>query len=363
MQMCQILTDMKLLISLTDQSFTATKSVGIFNVSMGLARGLMKCPEVKELHILGNNECAAAFANCPAHVHLHELRRPVPKRFGRILWDQWGLPAAIRNIAPDWAILPKGFPPFFPRIGKTKLACYLHDVIWEYYEKLGKATASPFPAHEMVYFRTLSLRALTKADVVLTSTQFNKQRYLEYEPKAHVAVVGIGFDTPVRQTPPHGKDILFYTSPFPHKLTALGISRLHNWLSRQPDADSIRIHTIGALPPNTELPDARWVKHGRVPQDELHRLMTGTCRVAVYFSAYEGFGMPPVECLRAGLPCIASDLPPIRENIPPSYLFDNADEAAFIHTLSTVYRASALPECPTYPTWETVAQRCLRAMM
>ena len=28
---------MKLLLALTDQSFTATKSVGIFNVSMGLA--------------------------------------------------------------------------------------------------------------------------------------------------------------------------------------------------------------------------------------------------------------------------------------------------------------------------------------
>lgn len=354
---------MKLLLSLTDQSFTATKSVGIFNVSMGLAQGLMHCPEVKELHILGNNECKAAFANSPAHVHLHELNRCVPKRFGRIMWDQLGLPAAIRRISPDWAILPKGFPPFFPCLGRTKLACYLHDVIWEYYEQLGKATASPFPTHEMVYFRTLSKRALATADVVLTSTQFNKQRYLEYAPKANVAVVGIGFDADTPPAPTRGKDILFYASPFPHKLTTLGVARLNQWLANQSDADSIRIHTIGALPPGMVLPDERWIQHGRIPQNELTRLMTSACRVAVYFSAYEGFGMPPVESLRAGLPCIASDLPPIRENIPAQYLFDNEDEASFNSTLSAAYRATEQPECPTFPTWKEVAQRCLHAMM
>ena len=54
---------MKILLSLTDQSFRATKSVGIFNVSMGLARGLMHCEGVRELHLLGNDECAAQFAN------------------------------------------------------------------------------------------------------------------------------------------------------------------------------------------------------------------------------------------------------------------------------------------------------------
>ncbi len=361
--MCQIGADMKLLLTLTDQSFTATKSVGIFNVSMGLAKGLMQCPEVSELHILGNNECAAAFADCPAHVHLHELDRPVPRRFGRVFWDQLGLPAAIRRIRPDWALLPKGYPPFFPRLGHTKLACYLHDVNWEYYEKQGKSQASPFPAHELLYFRTLAKRALTASQLVLTSTQFNKQRYLEYVPQAQVAVVGIGFDSEPCTLLPHGQDILFFTSSFPHKLTTLGIERLQSWLQQIPQADSVRIHAVGSLPPGVNLPDARWIHHGRIPQAELQQLMSTTCRVAVYFSAYEGFGMPPVECLRAGLPCVASDLPPIRENIPAPYLFANEDEAAFIRTMNAAYQATTPPLCPTYPTWAQVAQRCVQAML
>ena len=62
---------MKILLALTAQSFTATKSVGIFNVSLGLAHGLMQISGVSELHLLGNAECASHFHDLPAHVHLH----------------------------------------------------------------------------------------------------------------------------------------------------------------------------------------------------------------------------------------------------------------------------------------------------
>lgn len=364
-EVCQIATaDMKLLLALTDQSFTATKSVGIFNVSMGLAKGLMQVPEVTELHILGNNECAPYFQQLPAHVHLHLAEKPVPQRFSRVWWDQAGVSAAIRKINPDWAILPKGFPPFFPMLGKTKLACYLHDVNWEYYEKTTKDGDSPFPRHELLYFRALGLRCLKIADLVLTSTQFNKSRYEHYCPDCHTAVVGIGFDdTPRVYSPSSGRDILFYASPFPHKLTSLGIQRVEAWLNQRADAGDIRIHLIGRLPGGLETPGAHWLSHGRLPGEELQRIMHEDCRCAIYFSDYEGFGMPPVECLRSGIPCIASALPPICENIPERFTFDNADEADFIRTLNNAYDSPDMSNLPHYPTWQEVARRCTAAMM
>ncbi|MDO5449463.1 MAG: glycosyltransferase [Akkermansia sp.] len=354
---------MKLVLSLTDQSFAATKSVGIFNVSMGLAKGLMQCPEVEELHILGNAECSSHFRDVPPHVHIHLADKPVPGKFSRIWWDQAGVCNAIRRIGADWAILPKGFPPFFPALGHTRLACYLHDVNWEYYTGPTAPGDSPFPAHELLYFRTLGLRALEVADVVLTSTRFNKARYHAYNPQANVAVAGIGFDTPARPAPAQpGRDVLFYVSPYPHKLTALGIERLSAWLAQRPDAQDIRIHLVGRLPQGTALPSAQWVQHGRMPGEELDRLMRETCRTAAYFSAYEGFGMPPVECLRAGLPCVASDLPPIRENIPARYLFDSSSEQSFIRTMNAAYDNPRTDDTPAYPTWREVAQRCVRAL-
>lgn len=355
---------MKVLISLTDQSFTATKSVGIFNVSVGLARGLAACEEISELHILANREVAPLFENMPAHVKVHLIDKAVPRRFGRLWWDQIGLSRAIHRLQPDWAILPKGVPPYFPRLGKTKLACYVHDVNWEYYARLDGATANLLPRYQHLYFKNSLLHALKISDLVLTSTNFNRSRYLSYVPAAHTQVVGIGFDTPSAPfTARSGRDILFYASPYPHKLTSLGVRYMAAWLAQREDAADIRIHVLGGLPDGVTLPDERWISYGRLPEAEMMRILTQDCRAATYFSAYEGFGMPPVECLRAGVPCVASSLPPIRENIPAELLFNNEDEASFIVTMNRAYDMAAMPNRPAYPTWEQVAQRALRAML
>lgn len=357
---------MKLLLSLTDQSFRATKSMGIFNVSIGLARGLMNCPGVRELHILGNNECAESFGELKPHVHLHLCDRPVPKRLGRLWWDQVEISDVIRSIDPDWALLPKGFPPFFPRPGRTRLACYVHDVIWEYYRSI-RCQDSPFPRHELLYFRSLGLRALKAADLVLTSTQFNRSRFEVYAPQVNTAVIGIGFDDEVLPPPPSLPEqerfgLLFFASPYPHKLTAPGMRRLSAWLEQLPEADRVRIHVIGRLPAHAELPDERWIQHERLPFAELKLLQRRECRATVYFSAYEGFGMPPVESLRNGVVCVASDLPPIRENVPSRYLFRNGDEADFIACLNRAWQHPQELELPDYPDWNAVAERAVAAM-
>ena len=71
--------------------------------------------------------------------------------------------------------------------------------------------------------------------------------------------------------------------------------------------------------------------------------------------------MPPVESLRAGLPCVASRIPPLEENIPAQYLFRNEDEADFLRVMDAAYTAEMV-ECPVYPSWQEVAQCVLLAM-
>ncbi len=352
---------MKIAIALTDQSFQRTKSMGIFNVSMGLTKGLMNHPAVTELHILGNDECKDVFPDCPSHVHLHLLDKPVPRRFGRVWWDQFGLSAVVRKIAPDWLILPKGFPPVFSLTGNTKIACYVHDVIWEYYAKL-KGKQNPFPWYENIYFQMLGKRALKCSDLVLTSTMFNKERFSVYAPKAKTAVVGIGFDSPPQvKGKEQRKDILLYASQFPHKLTKLAVQRLSSWIKNRPDLAGLKIHVIGNLPNEINLDDSCWIKHNRLPRVELDKLIN-RCKCSVYFSDYEGYGMPPVESIRAGLPCVASDIPPIRENIPERYLFDNTVQESFIRVMNNAYDCNDAVECPHFPTWAEVTDRCVRAL-
>lgn len=357
---------MKVAIALTDQSFLRTKSMGIFNVSMGLAKGLMKCPEVTELHILGNDECGDTFADCPPHVHLHLLDKPVPRRFSRVWWDQFGLSAYVRRLRPDWLILPKGFPPFFPCLGKTKLACYIHDVGWEYYEnKPAELRDKAFPRHELIYFRKLSLHAMKIADVVLTHSQFNQSRFLVYEPNAKIARIGIGFDAP-RQTPTDRKsrkDILTYASTFPHKRMDLLVRRISSWLEQRDDKDNIRVHIVGSLPAGFVLPSSNWIHHPRLPYSELMELVRAQCRMTVYLSDYESYGMPPIESLSNGVPCIASDLGGMHENLPPQYLFSNDDEAAFIRTANANYDGTVPLSCPDFPDWDEVCRRCVQALL
>jgi len=354
---------MKLAIALTDQSFTRTKSMGIFNVSMGLTKGLMHHPAVKELHILGNNECCDTFSAIPPHVHLHLMDKPVPRQFARVWWDQFGLPAAVRRISPDWLILPKGVPPFFPCLGNTKIACYVHDVMWEHYEQrphCDRRTA--FPLHEFIYFKNLSLRAMKTAHVVLTHTRFNAERILAYAPDARISRIGIGFDK--HPTPPAcgAGDILAYASTFPHKRLDLTILRLSEWLKQRPEADNIKIHLVGSLPAGYSLPDERWIHHKRIPYQQLCTLLRERCRFAVYFTDYESYGMPPVECLLNGVPCLASDIPPIRENIPLQYLVSNDDEKRFIQQANACYDGKLPFLCPAFPTWKEVTNACVDAL-
>ncbi len=360
-------TFMKLLIALTDISFVATKSIGIFNVAMGLTKGLMNCSQVTELHILGNEECAAHLGELPAHVSLHLADKAVPRRFGRVYWDQWGVQRAIKRIAPDWAILPKGFPPYFRAMGSCKLACYLHDINWEYYMSRDLSKESPFPPAQLAYFSRLGRRSLQISDLVLTSTQFNRARYQELVPTSKVAVIGIGFDeeqaSPSQQQRQDAQGVLVYVSPYPHKRSDLVVPRLSAWLAQREDSPHIKIHLVGEKPEGLQVPSSNWVEHNKLPFAQLQELMRTQSRVCIYFSDYEGFGMPPVESLRQGIPCLASDLSPIRENIPARYLFDNDDESAFINTLNQVYDHPDTSDCPSFPKWQQVAQRAVDAML
>ncbi len=356
---------MKVLIALTDQSFLHTKSMGIFNISMGLTKGLMNCPEITELHILGNEECKAIFADVPSHVHVHFTDMPVPRRFKRVWWDQFGLSAAIRRIAPDWAILPKGFAPYFPCLGKTKLACFVHDTSWEYFRTLpARIRKGAFPWYEMPYFIRLSLRTMKISDLVLTHSQFNEGRIHHYVPTARVARIGIGFDQALPE-PSSGekkKDILTFASTYPHKCTKLTIERIQAWLGQREDADNVRIHIVGTLPEYCSLPGSNWIHYERMPYQQLMALLREKCSLAVYISEYESYGMPPVECLLNGVPCIASDFPSIRENIPHQYIFDKSDEASFIEVANATYDQKIPFTCPEYPDWNQVANLCIKAM-
>jgi glycosyltransferase involved in cell wall biosynthesis len=59
---------------------------------------------------------------------------------------------------------------------------------------------------------------------------------------------------------------------------------------------------------------------GWVPRDELYALFRGAWAF-VYPSTFEGFGMPVLEALAAGIPTCCSDIPPLREVAADAVVF------------------------------------------
>ena len=70
---------------------------------------------------------------------------------------------------------------------------------------------------------------------------------------------------------------------------------------------------------------------GMVPQSDMPR-MYAAARLFVYPTICEGFGMPPIESVRCGTPCLVSDLPILKETLamPDERYFDpcNHDDLA-----------------------------------
>jgi glycosyltransferase involved in cell wall biosynthesis len=70
---------------------------------------------------------------------------------------------------------------------------------------------------------------------------------------------------------------------------------------------------VGELPKGITLPQfPQWRHHHRLPEKDYQELFTSSS-VLIYFSEYEGFGMPPVEAAINAVCPVYSDIPALRE--------------------------------------------------
>lgn len=110
---------------------------------------------------------------------------------------------------------------------------------------------------------------------------------------------------------------------------------------------------------------------GWLPRAELLRLYS-QASAFVYPSTFEGFGMPILEAMAAGIPVACSDIAPLREVAGEAALFfDPLDEAAIGAALSRITSDDALrqklakagPEWARPFTWQRTAELTLAALL
>jgi glycosyltransferase involved in cell wall biosynthesis len=118
------------------------------------------------------------------------------------------------------------------------------------------------------------------------------------------------------------------------------------------------------------LSDSDVLMPGFVPDPELAQLYRA-CRLFVFPSFHEGFGLPALEAMACGCPTIGSNVTSIPEVIGnPAYTFDPADTAAMsalmLHLLSdekawAKAKAHAIKHAAKF-SWEGVADRAVAAL-
>lgn len=305
-----------ILFSLADQSFSQTKSIGILNVSVGLLCALSEAQPNRELVLFGAELVNGCIPN------QHRFSRVVPfdyasrSRLGRMWYDQVAIYRAARKFPGGWLFLPKGYASFLlPPPRQIRLACYVHDAMQVHYRERHPHF---FPRIESDYFWRGFLATLRRAHLVLTNSQFTadeisavaRLRGLRTGP---IKKVGIGFSAvPSRQRNVPRVGMVVLISRMPHKLTAKAVAWLSQWQAHHTGFQD-PIHWIGSLPSGVRLDSfPNWRHAERLDDARYNDLISGS-RVLVYFSEYEGFGMPPVEAVLQGTAPVYSDIPATRE--------------------------------------------------
>jgi hypothetical protein len=324
---------------------------------------LAACTSVSELAVLTTAESEADLPGGvreSAKVRLVRCGEIAPRGAARLLWDQWGVVEAADRSGADWVLFPKGFPPLV-RWPRAKVCCYVHDNVFGYYHQQGWKA---FPWFERLYFPAEVRRAARKSDLVVTNSEFTAAEVAALGRGGPTERVGIGFEMPpgLAGGPGRRDGILLLVSDQPHKLSVQAVGWLERWCKSRNRA--VQVTAVGGLPAGLDWPagDPGWVHHDRLGAGDFERVWAGA-RVLLYFSAYEGFGMPPLEAALRGVAPLASDLPALREQVPQEHLFDNRSFEDFAAKLDRLMGASPRTAFRPEPVrWAEVARRVVEAM-
>lgn len=313
-----------------------------------------------------------------------------------ILWEQFRLPVLLRRQPVDVLFSPSYSLPRGPR--RPSLVT-IHDLAYEHLPR-------DFRFRERWRRRYLARQAARSATRVLTDTRRTaaelRQRYGVPDERIAVAPLGVSprFDQ-ARESAKAGRAsrvdqalarvgvrapyVLVIGSMLARRRLDLVLDALGRLLGEPPPVpagavDALRVGDLSVviagrnqLPRREDLD--RWIDTAglaeRVIQlgyvdDDLLPGLYAHAHGTIYVSEYEGYGLPPLESLAAGVPVLVSDAPALTE-LWPNYPLqcDRLDFETLTNGLERLLfdpgaRESAISEAPRRlrsMTWERAAER------
>jgi glycosyltransferase involved in cell wall biosynthesis len=327
-----------------------------------LLAALAAIDAANDYYVFTNLETGADLV--PRQANFHWKPQALRARFrpARILWEQLVLPLEAARCRLDVLFNP-GFTA--PVLAPCPLVTVFHDM-------QHKRHPEHFRWFDLPFWRALLWASAHRSRRLVAPSQATRADLLRFYriPPQRVTVV------------PHGVEEAFFgldrstTEPYllcvstlhPHK----NIPRLIRvWAQGRRDRRLVIAGLRGFQTAAIEALIARLGVRDRVrltgwiPRQELLQLYA-RADAFVYPSTFEGFGMPVLEALAAGIPTACSDIPPLREVAGDAALFfDPLDDASLARAILSIVsdqplrrRLSAAGPLRARPfTWRLTAER------
>ena len=257
---------------------------------------------VNQYVVFTNRETGAGLV--PSQANFAHAPQEVSASFrpGRILWEQFVLPFAIKKERIDVLFNP-GFTA--PLLSGVPMVTVFHDLQHKRHPEYFRWFDLPF----WKFFLWASVHRSRGLIAVSGATRDDLQRYYGAPSQViHHGVERTFFEIAERRRP---KDYLLCASTsHPHK-NLERLLRVHREAPGLPPLVLTGVRGFASKDVEKLAGDSARIT-GWVARDELYELFRGA-RGFIYPSMFEGFGMPVLEAMAAGVPVACSDIPPLRE--------------------------------------------------
>jgi glycosyltransferase involved in cell wall biosynthesis len=318
-----------------------------------LLQGLADIDPVNQYVVFTNRETGTDLV--PLRTNFTAARQPVRASFrpARILWEQLALPFAVRRHSLDVLFNP-GFTA--PIVCGCPMVTVFHDQQHLRHPEFFRWFDLPF----WRFLLWASARRSRGLIAVSAATRDDLRRYYGVEAQVIQHGVEQRFFEIARQRQP-GDYLLCASTSHPHK----NLDRLLRVYSQTKGLPRLVITGVRGFAAREveKLAGGSVRVTGWISRDELYELFR-CARGFIYPSTFEGFGMPVLEAMAAGVPVACSDIPPLREIAASTvrYFDPSSDReigAALLELAAGTGSTAAAQTRAAGFTWEKAARETL----
>ncbi len=295
----------------------------------------------------------------------HCVQLPIRAEFrpGRILYEQFGLPAALRRERID-VLFNAGFTA--PLLTSLPQVTIFQDLQHKRHPEFFRWFDLPFWQFLLWAAAKKSRRLIAASE----ATRADLQHFYGVDSIViHHGVEQEFFGLADRRE--DGGYLLCASTTHPHKNHDRLLKVFRMLLQERPEMRLVLTGVRGFVAGHVEslvrelqLHDSVELK-GWVPREELHELFR-RARGFVYPTRFEGFGLPVLEAMAAGLPLACSRIEPLTTIVAgAAWQFDPDSDEEMLAAMRRLGRGEAAPggrERAAHFTWERAARETLRVI-